>query len=62
MSMNPPPRFPFTSAQDALDAVLTDTYWPRLRRYHDHLALWLEQPRPALGAPGALRREEEAAA
>lgn len=60
--MNPPPRWPFHDPADALDAHLAGTFWPRVRRWAEHLEEWMDTPRPALGPPEAQRRDQDAAA
>jgi hypothetical protein len=57
--MEPPPRFPFPHPADALDAHLNGTFWPRIRRWAEHLEQWLNTQRPPLRPPD---RDDEAAA
>lgn len=55
--MTTPPRWPFTDPTDALDAILAGTFWPRVRRYHDQMELWLEDTRPPLGVRHGVKDE-----
>ena len=47
--MNPPPAWPFDTQTDALDALNGGTFWPRIRRWAEHMDQWNDQQRPPMG-------------